>query len=712
MTGQYSIQVWSFPILIGGSPVNHRFLVLVDGNGNTVRELHGGAEGPNGTFKTTALSGTLFTMEGDPNKKAPTGSELPYAENPVASTGSGLASSGAHFEYAVATGTQVEMEQGWAAANAARVAINDKNMNYLPAPTGALYDGNSNGVLNVLVRAATNVTYQNEPGFYGTPGSDAPPLSPAEIDAARIAAGLPPRTGQEDVITVGTYLNETTGLYEPSYTRINGATGEVLLQERYVESPSGDRLDSVYGYENNPATFGNWLKWLTVYDAHHLRPDSETTYNYASDGHLTQTRVLFDEGNALVTGYDAAGRVDTLTAVAASGVTMSETFYDDANRADVVKTFDAAGRLATYTAYDDNAQRDYFYTYDAAGRVDTLTTYDDAGRADVLYSYDDAERLDSTAFYDDNPRLTTIKTFDDSGRLDSYVSYQASGVAEYAYTYDDAGRTDTVTMYDAAGRPDLMSVYDDNTKLESQTVYDDLYRVDNFKTFYGSGIMQTYTEYDEQGLLDYAYKYDASGRVDILAQFDQAGRLLQSTLYDDGGRTDADYHYNASGLLSVIKNYDDTGGLDSFASYSSNGYLNYTYTYDNSGRADVITYYTATGLVDAVYVYDDVNRVDQLYEYDSFGKLLSLTAYDDSNRRDSYTQFDSAGHIDYRYMYDDAGRVDSLGVFNDAGLLTSYTGYNDNNQVITTTLPAGYDGDFDAPPIWTPTWYFDDDFWW
>ncbi len=66
MPGTYKIEVWSFPILVAGSPVSHRFLVLKDDNGNTVKELHGGAAGPNGTFKTTAVIGTLFNMEGTP----------------------------------------------------------------------------------------------------------------------------------------------------------------------------------------------------------------------------------------------------------------------------------------------------------------------------------------------------------------------------------------------------------------------------------------------------------------------------------------------------------------------------------------------------------------------------------------------------------------------------------------------------------------------
>ena len=127
------------------------------------------------------------------------------------------------------------------------------------------------------------------------------------------------------------------------HTLINGATGEpretITRTYTILDPLTGQPLQTQRGdiatkqiYEDDATTPGNIIETKVIYDPHDLRPDAETAYNYASDGHLTQTRVLFDEGNALVTGYDAAGRVDTLTAVAASGVTMSETFYDDANR--------------------------------------------------------------------------------------------------------------------------------------------------------------------------------------------------------------------------------------------------------------------------------------------------------------------------------------------------------------------------------------------
>jgi hypothetical protein len=234
MTNQYKIQVWSFPVLGASGPFSHRFLVLVDGNGNPVKELHGGAAGPDNTFKTTALAGTLFVKEGDPSLRDANGQPLPYKDNPVASTGPEATNS--RREYEVASGTQAEMEQRWEAANKAGDAINLKNLTYLPPPTGAIEDSNSNGTNSVLVKASTDVTYKNEPGFFGTPGSETSPLTSAEIDAARSAAGLPPRTGQEDTILVGSVLNPDTGVYQPTYTRVNGVTGEVENVESHIRA--------------------------------------------------------------------------------------------------------------------------------------------------------------------------------------------------------------------------------------------------------------------------------------------------------------------------------------------------------------------------------------------------------------------------------------------------------------------------------------------
>jgi hypothetical protein len=285
MSGQHRIEVWSFPVLGASSPVSHRFLVLVDANNNVVKELHGGARGPNDTFQTTAPAGILFVKEGTPGLRGTDGNLLLYNENPVAS--SGPAGANSRREYEIASGTQAEMEQRWAAANEARVAINAKELPYLPAPTGVIGDSNSNGSLGASVKAVSELTYKNEPSFFGTPGSETSPLTPAEINAARAAAGLPPRTGQEDTVLVGSEYNAESGKNEPTYTRINGVTGEVMSREGHIRTPTGEYVAEVQNYENNPATPGNLLETRTEFDPLDIRPEVSRTETYNPDGTLT-----------------------------------------------------------------------------------------------------------------------------------------------------------------------------------------------------------------------------------------------------------------------------------------------------------------------------------------------------------------------------------------------------------------------------------------
>ncbi len=307
MPGQYSIQVWSFPIAVTGGTASHRFLRLVNEFGDTVKELHGGARGPNDTFQTTAPYGTLFVKEGDPNLRQPNGNELPYKDNPVASTGSQAVAYGSRYEETVARGTKTEMEQGWAAANFAKEAINDKNLTYIPVPTGAIDDSNSNGSNGALIKSASNVTYQNDPAYWGTPGSVAEPLNAAEINAARAAAGSPARTGVEDTILAGAQVFDPEfGVLTVTNTRINGATGDVQWTEArahtIIDPLTGQQLFNPYGelvkwetYEDNSATPGNPLQTRLLYDPLDQRADVQTREDYGPDGLLVGISKLYDD---------------------------------------------------------------------------------------------------------------------------------------------------------------------------------------------------------------------------------------------------------------------------------------------------------------------------------------------------------------------------------------------------------------------------------
>jgi hypothetical protein len=109
MPANYTIEMWSFPVVVQGSPFLHNYLVMKDGNGNTVRELHGGARDPvTGNLQVTAVTGTAGFKEGIAGQ---TGT---YAENPVVSQGP-LLEAGTRREAVLQEGTQADINNRWAA---------------------------------------------------------------------------------------------------------------------------------------------------------------------------------------------------------------------------------------------------------------------------------------------------------------------------------------------------------------------------------------------------------------------------------------------------------------------------------------------------------------------------------------------------------------------------------------------------------------------
>lgn len=121
----YRIEVWSYAIGATGNEARHNFLVLVDGSGNRIRELHGGAAGPNGTMSDTALSGTVRVMEGIVANGVGPGT---YNSNPIASVPGAASYGTARLETVVQEGSQADIMNRWDAANIAAGDINAQNI--------------------------------------------------------------------------------------------------------------------------------------------------------------------------------------------------------------------------------------------------------------------------------------------------------------------------------------------------------------------------------------------------------------------------------------------------------------------------------------------------------------------------------------------------------------------------------------------------------
>ena len=185
MSGQYSIEKWSLPVRVGGVEVGrHHFLVLKDGNGKTVRELHGGAEEigldgqPTGNLKLTALSGTHLVKEGDVSKGV--GKET-YSRNPIASDPTADDYPNARWEVELQRGSQNDIMNRWNAAVDAAEEINSKKYNYLPTPNGSIYTGNSNSSSNTLAQVVSDVSYKPAPNDSTAPGASIDLLIPTDI---------------------------------------------------------------------------------------------------------------------------------------------------------------------------------------------------------------------------------------------------------------------------------------------------------------------------------------------------------------------------------------------------------------------------------------------------------------------------------------------------------------------------------------------------
>jgi hypothetical protein len=123
----------SWPIPMFGYMPRHNFLALVDGQGNPVRELNGGAKNPDGTFNYLAFRGPLTAVETDYSRRDT--AFFPEFYRRPASTVSILME-----------GSEPDVLECWANGTAAAAAIEKLGLRYFVLGT------NSNTVATALVR--------------------------------------------------------------------------------------------------------------------------------------------------------------------------------------------------------------------------------------------------------------------------------------------------------------------------------------------------------------------------------------------------------------------------------------------------------------------------------------------------------------------------------------------------------------------------------
>lgn len=390
-----------------------------------------------------------------------------------------------------------------------------------------------------------------------------------------------------------------------------------------------------------------------------------TTYTLTYNASNQLVAVTAGDGEALELGYDAQGRVSTLstlqvppgggTAVIESRVSYG---YDTLGRLTSVSTdltpdnaTDSSVFTTTYT-YDGTSTRiasltqsdgvtvSYTYAQDAQGnyRVATVTTGTQAdGDAQTLsFSYDLADR---TTTVTDASGRAWVYAYDANGNLISVTSPPVNGqyqVTHYTYTADghlasvtDAEGNTTIYEYDAHGNRILARDAGGNT------------------------ITWTYNA-DDQVLSRTLYRTPDPDGADPANAGQPADPSTTWYVYDDGtdglGRTDQ--------LRYVI----DADGDVSETQYNSGGQVSLTRSfagavYDTSA----LNPNTAPSLsaLDTWASSQDLTRTTRVdYAYDTSGRLTGKTAWDQVNS--SGAGIADAGESITTYVYDAQGLLSSI----------------------------------------------------
>jgi RHS repeat-associated protein len=344
--------------------------------------------------------------------------------------------------------------------------------------------------------------------------------------------------------------------------------------------PDGRTINYSYNSHALPTNIADSIQGITriFYDARdyvtNLTYPDGSGFSFTHDAAGRRTSRIGFDGYALNYGYDAEGRLATLT--------------DGSNNQLVQYTYDGNGYLSletkgngTFTTYTYNpahqlvvltnaapggAVQSFFnYTYDAKGNRLTMT--DAAGL--TAYAYDDLNQLTSASYpsgrhvtyaYDAMGNRTVVN---DTGTNSTYTAnslnqYSHAGGAIYGYDADGnmtsqtTASSTTTYQYDAENR--LITVITP-TNGTWQYIYDSF--GNRIATVY-NGVTNRYL-LDPFGLVDVAAQYDANGN--LVARYDHGLGLVARV--DNGGNATF-YSFDALGntrqmtgnSAAVLNSYD------------------------------------------------------------------------------------------------------------------------------------------------------------
>lgn len=435
---------------------------------------------------------------------------------------------------------------------------------------------------------------------------------------------------------------------------------------------------------------------------------------FDSNGRMVE--LLDRNSNATTLGYDASGRLSTVTD--AGGRILTFAYGDPSNVNQVTTISDAAGTIATYTyaangiltsvAYADGSG--FRFTSDPTDLITSVT--DPTGKVIESHTYDSIRRGLSSAEANNVNSVTisyaaneSSQITDSLGNISNYGAqvinrkhYLSSmtgfgcatcgAIPGTSYTYDSQGNVATAT--DAANNKTSYT-YDSNANLTSSSLM-------------VGGINISYS-YTYNGFAEVLTATDPLGNVSTNT-YDANGNLLSTTTPSPGGKTagsKTSFAYDAKGELTQIT--DPLKNITKIA-YTPAGLIS-TIT-DSLGNVTSYGYDTRgnrTSVSDALknqttFQYDSRNRLTKItrpdqstvrYGYDLKGRRTSVTdennkvtqyGYDDADRLISVTGPDQAVT---QYAYDTEGNLSSI---TDPLLHTTTFSYDSQRRLTQTTFPS------------------------
>jgi YD repeat-containing protein len=385
-------------------------------------------------------------------------------------------------------------------------------------------------------------------------------------------------------------------------------------------------------------------------------------YEYDANGRLQYVRTdLSPEDNSIADGraywvrygYDAAGRVNSITQTDGSALTIE---YDTSGR--VSRYTDALGRITTLG-------------YDTTNRRTTIT---DALNQATVMSYDTANRLTEVAGAAlGGASLRHTFAYDADGNLTGSTNARGEQTV-FAYSANGALTRRT----DAAGNV-LERSYDSANRLSAET----LYSVPDPDGAAGAGL--------PSGAQTTRHVYDtAGGKWRLRFSMSPEGRVTQYTYNALGQRSAASTYtnnlYTAGSNPTLADLTTWAGGLSAADRALAE---QRDYAYDLRGQLVSLKEYASATVSGSTVTYTTPS--EQRYVYDAFGRLLQSI---DATGNSTVFAYDGLGRIVLArdaanastvYAYDDAGNRStvtlangqySISQFNAAGQLVTSTAYN------------------------------------